>query len=249
VTDIPHWTATLIEHGAEVGVHGIDAWRDAGAGRAELQRIAGITGEPRVGIRMHWLLSNAATATTLERAGYSYDASSGYNETLGYRNGTSQPFRPLTTTTLLELPLHIQDGALFYPQNLDLPEDEAARRCGLLIDHAQSSGGVLTVLWHDRSHGPERFWGDFYIALLQAIRSRNAWFATAAQAVDWSRARRRVHFVRRDEGLGSGVSLCYEGQPVHPPLIVRQHDATHVEDAPWNGMRAVDISSTHRIAS
>ena len=33
------------------------------------------------------------------------------------------------------------------------------------MDNASEFGGVLTVIWHDRSHGPERFWGDFYIKL------------------------------------------------------------------------------------
>ena len=55
------------------------------SGRAELTRITAITGDTSVGIRMHWLLSDARTASTLEHAGYSYDTTAGYNETLGYR--------------------------------------------------------------------------------------------------------------------------------------------------------------------
>jgi hypothetical protein len=232
VGDIPQWTTKLKEQGCEVGVHGIDAWHDAAKGRAELTRIAAAIGEPRVGIRMHWLLRDSGTASTLEDAGYDYDTTGGYNETIGYRNGTTQAFRPFSTTTLLELPLHIQDGALFYPHNLDLPEVEAARHCRLLIDHARSSGGALTVLWHDRSHGPERFWGDFYRSLVRTLRSSNAWFATASQAVDWFRARRRVRFVRLDEGRGSAIRVCYDGQPIHPPLILRRHESTGAADLP-----------------
>ena len=63
-----------------------------------------------------------ARLAVLEQAGYSYDSTAGYNETIGYRNGTTQVFRPLGARTLLELPLHIQDGALFYPARLDLSE-------------------------------------------------------------------------------------------------------------------------------
>jgi hypothetical protein len=232
VGDIPEWTTRLQEQGCEVGVHGIDAWHDAGKGRAELTRIADAIGKSRVGIRVHWLLSDSETASTLEQAGYDYDTTAGYNETIGYRNGTAQAFRPFGANTLLELPLHIQDGALFYPHNLDLPEADAARQCRLLIDHARSSGGVLTVLWHDRSHGPERFWGDFYISLVATLRSSNAWFATASQAVDWFRARRRVRFVRVDEGRGAGVRVVYDGQPIDPPLMVRRHESTRAEDLP-----------------
>jgi hypothetical protein len=249
VTDVSDWATALIEHGCEVGVHGIDAWNDAEKGAVERNRIAGITREQHVGIRMHWLLGESASASKLEEAGYSYDASSGYNETLGYRNGTTQAFRPFTTSNLLELPLHIQDGALFYPHNLDLSEDEAAKRCRPLIDHVRSSGGVLTLLWHDRSHAPERFWGDTYVGLVQTLRSSNAWFATASQAVDWFRARRRVSFQRVEGGRGDDVRLCYEGRPIEPPLILRRHRRTGAGDVVWNGVSAADVASPLRIAS
>jgi len=198
---------------------------------------------------MHWLLSDGETASTLERAGYNYDTTAGYNETLGYRNGTTQAFRPFSTRTLLELPLHIQDGALFYPHNLDLSDEEATQQCRQLIDHAQASGGVLTVLWHDRSHGPERFWGDFYIGLVQTLRSSNVWFATASQAVDWFRARRLVRFARLDQGCRSSVRVCYEGHAIDPPLILRQHEGASATDTAWNGVTSLDLRSPLPIAS
>ncbi len=162
VDDLHHWTATLRREGCELGVHGIDAWHSVEKGRDELARIAEITGESAIGVRIHWLLHNSNSASVLEESGYAYDSTAGYNETIGYRSGTTQVFRPLGAKTLLELPLHIQDGALFYPQRLDLSEPEAEKRCKELIENAGQFGGVLTVLWHDRSHGPERFWGDFY---------------------------------------------------------------------------------------
>jgi hypothetical protein len=249
VADIPQWPTALREKGCEVGVHGIDAWHDVPKGRAELMRITAITGVPIAGVRMHWLLSDVGTASTLERAGYTYDASAGYNETIGYLNGTTQTFRPFTTHTLLELPLHIQDGALFYPHNLDLSEAEAAEQCRLLLDHAQSSGGVLTVLWHDRSHGPERLWGDFYIGLVQTLRSSNVWFATASQAVGWFHARRRVRFARPDHGSHSSVRVFYEGPPIDPPLILRQHDGARATDTTWNGVTPLDVRSPLPVAS
>jgi len=157
VRDLPEWTGTLLKEGCELGVHGIDAWHSVEKGRDELARIAEVTGNAGIGVRMHWLLSDSHTATVVEKAGYAYDSTAGYNETVGYRNGTGQVFRPAGARSLLELPLHIQDGALFYPQRLDLSQSEAGERCAALIDNARESGGVLNVLWHDRSHGPERF--------------------------------------------------------------------------------------------
>ena len=90
--------------------------------------MAFVTGESSIGIRMHWLLWDANTPSALERAEFAYDSTFGYNETVGYRAGTSQVFRPFGAQTPLGLALHIQDGALFYPQRLDLSEPEAEKR-------------------------------------------------------------------------------------------------------------------------
>ena len=37
---------------------------------------------------MHWLLHDANTPSVLDEAGYAYDSTVGYNETIGYRAGT-----------------------------------------------------------------------------------------------------------------------------------------------------------------
>ena len=244
VTDIPHWTRTLRKSGCELGVHGIDAWHDVNKAREERLRVSAVTGEPSAGIRVHWLLSDVGTASVLENAGYTYDATQGYNETVGYRNGTTQTFRPFSTKTLLELPLHIQDGALFYPHNLDLSEADAERRCVPLIDHAQSSGGVLTVLWHDRSHGPERCWGDFYVRLVQTLKSSNAWFGTASQVIGWFRKRRELHFECARSADRWRTCLRYDGDDIQPPLRVRFHQTpSEFVDIPWNGKSAIEWDS------
>jgi hypothetical protein len=193
VTDLEEWPSTLERAGAELGVHGIDAWHSAAKGRAELDRLKSVAKDP-VGIRMHWLMWQDTSPEELERAGFAYDSTAGYNETIGYRNGTTQVYKPLGAQRLLELPMHIQDGALFYPTRLRLSEAEAWKRCAGLFDQASRFGGVVTVLWHDRSHGPERFWGDFYMRLVTAIRGSGAWVGSARQVVEWFRARREITF-------------------------------------------------------
>jgi peptidoglycan/xylan/chitin deacetylase (PgdA/CDA1 family) len=251
VGDLAHWTSALLKQGCELGVHGIDAWNSAEKGRHELGRIAAISGEPRLGVRMHWLLRDENTAQVLEDAGYDYDASLGYNETVGYRNGTSQVFRPSGVRSFLEIPLHIQDGALFFPDRLDLSESDAWKRCEDLMGHAGTLGGVLTVLWHDRSHGPERFWGDFYVRLIRALRSRGGWFGTAREVVRWFGQRREISFERVEGAKGSvRIRLRYNGGEIHPPLSVRvqRPDAT-TADVPWNGETILDLDCVTRPAA
>jgi hypothetical protein len=112
-----------------------------------------------------------------------------------------------------------------------------------LIDHARTFGGVLTVLWHCRSHGPERFWGDFYVRLVQALSSLDGWFGTAGQVVGWFRKRREVGFERvaGTDGIAR-TRLRYQGEEIRPPLKIRVHrpNSTSV-DIPWNGGSAIDL--------
>ncbi len=260
IGDLEDRTATLITARCEVAVHGIDAWHSTEKGREERTRVADATGAPADGIRMHWLLRDANTASTLDAAGYAYDAGLGYNETIGYRNGTAQAFRPLGARTLLELPLHIQDGALFYPTRLDLSEPEAHQRCGRLMENARRFGGVLTILWHDRSHGPERFWGEFYIQLVQQLKSCGAWFGTARQVTGWFRERRAVRFECVDTERGTRTRVLARGEEVQPGLTIRVHrpsartereaasgaPLSSYVDMPWTGKGAVVLGSSER---
>ena len=247
VAELRSSTARLVQARCEVAVHGIDAWHSVERARAERFRVWEAGAPDRPGMRVHWLLYDAATTPhVLEDAGFDYDSTLGYNDTVGFRNGTAQVFRPPGARTLLELPLHIQDGALFFPHTLDLSDVEAWARCMALLDHVTTSGGVLTLLWHDRSHGPERFWGAFYLHLLNALKARGVWFATAADAVGWFRTRRRVAFER--PAGAPGVRIRGGGDATdHPALRLRvsRLDTSHrvqVVDVPWTGRDDVDLA-------
>jgi peptidoglycan/xylan/chitin deacetylase (PgdA/CDA1 family) len=180
--------------GREVGLHGIDAWLDSSAGCEELEEIRRLTGASEIGVRMHWLYYNEKSPATLEKAGAAYDSTIGYNETVGYRAGTTQAFKPLGANHILELPLHGMDTALFYLSYLGLSPRKATARLRQMADNAVQFGGTLTINWHDRSLAPERLWGKCYLELIQDLKSRGAWFSTAGQAVSWFRKRRAATF-------------------------------------------------------
>jgi hypothetical protein len=92
------------------------------------------------------------------------------------------------------------------------------------------------VLWHDRSHGPERFWGEFYVRLVERLKELNVWFASAGQAVEWFRARRRVLF--------KGTELVHDGEEIDPPLRVRVHGAGKSRDITWSGSGKLNVCPT-----
>ena len=214
--DIADDLRDVISGGSEVGVHGIDAWLDASSGQEELEEIRRVTADKTVGARMHWLYFNEQSPLLLEKAGFDYDSTVGYNETVGYRAGTSQVYKPLNTSRLLELPLHIMDTSLFYPGRMHLTAVEAKERVDAIVANAVEFGGTVTVNWHDRSIAPERLWGDFYVDLIEDLKNRGAWFATASQAVAWFRKRRAASF-ENAESLDTGDGL--------PNLYVRTCNA------------------------
>ncbi|MGA8223973.1 MAG: hypothetical protein WB780_20155 [Candidatus Acidiferrales bacterium] len=227
--DIADTIQKLTATGCEVGLHGIDAWLDSCKGRKELEEIRKLTGAPEIGVRMHWLYYGERSPSVLERAGAAYDSTIGYNETVGYRAGTTQAYKPLGASQLLELPLHVMDTALFYPDHLALSQQQAKALLGPMVDNAAHFGGTLVINWHDRSLAPERLWGGCYRDLIQELGSRGAWFATAKQAVSWFRKRRAASFESNVIEHGA-VHARIAGDPGDdvPGLRLRIHKARNL---------------------
>jgi hypothetical protein len=195
VSEIREEATKAAKNGSELAVHGIDAWRDPDAGRAEMNEVTSLTGHTTAGVRMHWLYFEADSPRQLEAAGFEYDSTWGYNETPGYRAGTSQVFRLPATENLMELPLSLMDTALFHRGRMGLASKDAFQLCLGIIANAKRFAGTLVINWHDRSLAPERLWDTFYRNLLaEVVRGNRVWFATAHEAVDWFRWRRSHRF-------------------------------------------------------
>jgi hypothetical protein len=221
--DIANTIEELMAVGCEIGLHGVDAWLDSSRGSDELNEIRSLTQNLEIGVRMHWLFYDQESPVILEKIGVSYDSTVGYNETIGYRAGTTQVYKLPQTERLLELPLHVMDTALFYPAHLGLSTQEAMVVIDRLINNAARFGGCLTVNWHDRSMFPERLWGKCYCGLIEDLKTRGAWFATAGQAVRWFRKRRAAVFEAdpiEPDGLRAKVPSSWDDLP---PLQVRTY--------------------------
>jgi hypothetical protein len=189
----------LEKAGFEIGLHGIDAWTGQADATAERSDIRKASGGDASGLRMHWLYFSEETYAALESAGFDYDSTFGFNDAIGFRAGTGQVFRPLGADHLLEIPLTIQDTALFSARR---DEDQAFSLCEQVIAEACAFGGGITLLWHLRSIGPERWWDGFYRRLLDHLEAQGAWLAPAAEIVEFYRRRRSVDL---DVSFNDGV--------------------------------------------
>jgi hypothetical protein len=245
------WLGKLRSLDFEVGVHGIDAWSDLAAATDELREVAKLTGESELGIRMHWLYIDASSFATLDHAGFVYDASIGYNDAVGFRAGTTQVFRPLSAEHLLELPLHIQDSALFFPGRMNCTEPEALGLCERILDWIQGLGGVSTLSWHERSLVPERQWDGAYRWLLAQLRQRGAYVGSARDVVSWFSARRCVDLQGAEIEADRLQVLAGQGpETASPPaLMVRIHGGRNDAETPRFTDIPVDADSLNELIS
>jgi hypothetical protein len=191
------------------------------------------------------LCFNEKSPVALEAAGFAYDSTVGYNECVGYRAGTLQAYRPAGAERLLELPLHIMDTALFYPDYLDLSPKQAAAVVKEFLNNAARFGGALTINWHDRSLAPERLWDGFYIHLIEELRRERAWCPTAGRAVEWFRKRRsaRIEDAVFDEQSVRVKAALPPGYDDLPGLRIRIHKPAVPGTGPAAGYTDVPVTA------
>jgi hypothetical protein len=200
VADLKEEIDYLLQNGCEVGVHGIDSWLLPDSALKEFNKIQNLTGQSSIGVRMHWLYNDDNTPMVLEKTGYKYDSTWGYNEKPGFRAGTLQVYKPPKADQLLELPMHIMDTSLFYPDRMNLTFEQGLETIKQFAGSAAGYGGVLTLNWHHRSIAPERLWDGVYLNALDHLRNQSARFATARDIVEWFEMRRSIVFENIENG-------------------------------------------------
>jgi hypothetical protein len=262
LSQITDQVRNLVNNGCEVGLHGIDAWQDSAKAQVEAAPIRDLVGRSEIGIRMHWLYFDQNSPKALEEAGFSYDSTFGYNDAVGFRGGTAQVFSIPPADTFLELPLTIQDTALFYPGRMHLTEADAMESCRQIIRQIARFGGAMTVNWHTRSLSPERLWGDFYRELIDEARRHSVWFGTAGEVVDWFRMRRALRF-EQVQFTEDGLHLKIDSPPLGglPAFFVRVHhpkagvqarssassNSSAYSDIPWQGEAELTLPQPEHI--
>jgi peptidoglycan/xylan/chitin deacetylase (PgdA/CDA1 family) len=193
----PRLVETLVEAGAEVGLHGSYlAAEDLDRLARERALLAQLEG-PLVGHRYHYLrVDPHLNLVPLVRIGFHYDTSLGFPDALGFRAGISHPFRPWDLerdrpTDLVEVPLAVMDATLAEDRYEGLSAAEAEPRIFALLDWAAEHGGGFSILWH-----PERFdaasargWDRLYFDVIDGVRERGGVCVSARDlagtAADW----------------------------------------------------------------
>jgi len=187
----PRLVETLLESGAEVGLHGsytaADDPRRLAAEKRALEQLAG----PIAGHRYHYLRADPhRNLAPLADVGLTYDTTLGFPDAVGFRAGIARPFRPWSfereaPLELLEVPLAAMDATLAEERYLGLTAKRAEPRLIRLLDWAAEHGGAFAILWH-----PDRFdratsggWDRLYSRLLDAVLERSGRCVSVAELV------------------------------------------------------------------
>lgn len=174
----------VLRAGCEVGLHGgHKAYASAAVLSEELRRLkTALGGKTVAGYRGHYLRFRVPdTWHLLEQAGFAYDTTLGWSESIGFRSGLCYPYRPFDPANgkriaIAELPLAVMERSLF--EYMRLSHEQALSTFWRLVDEVENCQGVLTLLWHN---GFPLVPYSTYGELVEKLKNRGAWFATGNQ--------------------------------------------------------------------
>lgn len=169
----------LYESGWEVGVHGsYDSYASKKLLIKEKEEFERVLGHPVYGIRQHYLNLKVPNTWKIQRdVGFKYDASLGYRDKVGFREGRELPFKPFNDDFLI-IPLAIMDGPLFTSSR---SVDDAWHKCKELINYCEKKGALLTILWHNNRFDEKEYPGqaEVYENIIEECQKRNAFIGRA----------------------------------------------------------------------
>ena len=184
VEDLEHEIGNIADNSWEVGLHGgHNAYNNFDEIEEKKKRLEKVLGKKVVGYRNHFLKFKVPdTWELLSKAGFKYDATFGYADCVGFRNGMCHPFRPFNLDTgkeidILEIPLTIMDCTLFDYMKLDM--EGAWKITKLLIDTVERYNGVITILWHNTYMAGENL--KFYEKILKYCYEEGAWMTSGEE--------------------------------------------------------------------
>lgn len=180
----------LRKNNFEIGIHGQNPSNENSITK-EFEEMQGILDKSPSGIRMHYLRFDKNTWQYLEKAGYLYDTTYGYNKKVGYRSGTVMPYIvPLTLNEqIVEIPLHLMDTTLFNPRYMNLSTESAISLTKNAIEHTKKYRGVLSVLVHQRSVSKyfDRYLSWYLWFRETIIKDPKCWIVKGEDLANWHR--------------------------------------------------------------
>jgi len=182
VPDVKYLLDDLTQNGNEVGLHGsYMSYKDKQKMYSEKKRLNSVLNKNVIGFRNHNLNFNIRCSySNLINSGFKYDATYGFPDVVGFRNGMCYPFQPYDLNNekyydIIEFPLHIMDLTLFnYYMRLDF--EKAFVVFKIIVGEVEKYNGVLNFLWHNNNMTGNQL--EFYESCLGYLKDKNAWITS-----------------------------------------------------------------------
>ena len=144
----------IVSEGGRIGLHlGIDSHAAIGQFRQEWDNIRAVVPNMLSAARSHYLVFNVPeTWELLSQVGCRVDSTCGFSERMGFRAGTSHPFRPFDVSKrcirpIWEYSLVLMDKNLFIMSVRS--DSERMGKAQQVIDKVIACGGCFVINWHN----------------------------------------------------------------------------------------------------
>ncbi len=172
--------------GNEIALHpGFESYENPEMISREKEGVESLSKFEILGARSHFLRFRVPESFhVLKNLGLTYDASIGFPDHEGFRNGICTPYKPYDIycreeIDIIEIPLVVMDGTL-REYRKQLP-GEALRAIETLIERVSSCAGVITFNWHNSFLGESgSLWRSVYEQSLDSLANHGAQFLTCS---------------------------------------------------------------------
>ena len=179
----------IAKNNQEIGIHGSYRTHDSSE---ELKKDIHCLGNLVVGNRFHFLqYSINETSKILDELKFNYDATLGFQETIGFRNSICTPFKLYNFETneshnFIEIPLNIMDCSLEYENYMGLSIPESRIAVKSLIQEIKKFNGNVCINWHNTyfSDYLKTDWKLFYEELIKILKNENCKFLTCSELAE-----------------------------------------------------------------
>ena len=181
----------ISKNGGSVGIHYDSRYLVEDRMISDVNKLSYVFNERVNHGRAHYLVFNITKSFDIfEKNGIKLDSSAGYADVIGFRFGTSYPFRPYNFEenreyNIIEVPLIVMDTTLKSENYMNLSPNESLEIIKKMIYKTNKYHGVFTILWHNTSffsNGWDK-WEWVYEEMLNYLNYRKNTFLSADEII------------------------------------------------------------------